>query len=331
MSRETRKYLPDRFKWALLSAAFGLTGLLIFAFLKSTNSDDPAESSSDSPALPYSNGNPSGSEVSRTVEVEREVAEIPLDAGPEQQLRAIRSLARQGTVSAINQIAVFIADQPEGDFRERVVDIGSNIPGLEAVSTALDLLQTSSDPGVIRMAQEIFIRRADAAAMQEILDIYDKSSDAVLRDRLERTVACIQTEEAIPILKQVVAPIDSPATDGMVLASAQAMSQIGTPEAVDILFTRLDGEKQGKSRYLIASTIDEVRNPKAEARFQAVASGANKLPYEVQTRVIAISGLLHFPSAETKELLADLKTDENELIASVADETLTEINRRQEE
>jgi HEAT repeat protein len=178
------------------------------------------------------------------------------------------------------------------------------------------------------MSQEIFARLADAAAIQYVLDLYDSSNDFQLRDRLERTVAQISSENAVPALKLVLSDNGTPASDGMIQATARALRQIGTAPAVDSLIERLNNEQNDEGRSLIAAQINEVRAPTAEASLQSAALGKSKFANQLQTRLTAIGTLLHYPSAETQELLSSLATDTDTQIASAARETLAEIKRR---
>jgi HEAT repeat protein len=254
-----------------------------------------------------------------------------LQLSPDQQsaqLEAVRRLAALGTPDAVNELASFIAELPPGDFREQVVHLASAISNTAAVPTALQLLQSSLDAGVIRMCQEIFSRLANAETMQSMLDMYDNSADPALRDRLERTVACVSNEEAVPALKFVVMDTAMPTTDGMIRASAQALRQMGTPPAADALIERLNSEQSDAAGGIIAEQIAGIRNPIAEPSLHTAARGNSKFATNVRTRVAAIGALLNHPSAETQELLGALINDPQQEVASSAKEILSEIQRR---
>ncbi|MFZ4682917.1 MAG: HEAT repeat domain-containing protein [Terrimicrobiaceae bacterium] len=240
----------------------------------------------------------------------------------------IKQLARLGTAAAIQDLAHILESLPLGDLREEAVRIASTAGNPEAVPVVLDLLQSTDDAGVIRMSQEILARLAGPESIQSMLSIYDDSTDTEFRDRLERTVAYISTEEAVPVLKLVVSDISTPATDGMIRAGAQALRKIGTPPAVDTLIERLNSETNEEGRSVIAAQIGEVRAPSAEASLQSAALGQSKFASQVQTRVTAIGTLLYYPSAETQELLAGLAADPDQQISAAATDILTEIKKR---
>lgn len=228
----------------------------------------------------------------------------------------------------LRQIAATIASLPPGDAREEAVAAAADSADRSAVPAALELLQTSTDAGVVRMSQEIFARMADTEALQSMLDIYDASADPVLRARLEQTVGCIQSEEAVPGLMLVLSDLETPGTDGMIQAGAQALRQIGTPPAVDALLERLDGERAEEARSQFAEQLREVSNPVAETSLQNAARGETKIASRPQTRIAAINTLLNYPSAETQELLASLASDPAPGVAEAAAETLLAIRQR---
>lgn len=244
------------------------------------------------------------------------------------QLEAVFSLALAGTFEAIHKMATLIVSLPPGDRREEVVRLGSSVANPEAVPAALELLQSADDPGVIRMSQEIFSRLADEEAVQGILDIYDSSNDLDLRNRLESTIASISTEDASRALMFVVSDTAMSARDGMILASAQALRQIGTPPAVDALIERLDSEQTEEGRSLIAVEVAEIRNPLAEASLQNAALGQSRFATQAQTRIAAISTLRHYPSGETQELLLSLSADSDHQVSAAAIESLLEIKKQ---
>lgn len=253
----------------------------------------------------------------------------PSDSSEEgASIQTIESLVASGSPGALQQIALIIRNLPPGDEREEAVRIASTITNPSAVPQSLEFLQNASDPGVIRLSQEIFARLADAASIQALLDIYDSSDSSELRDRLERTVAYIHSEEAVPVLKLVLADNETPAADGMIRASAQALRQIGTQPAVDSLIERLNYEKTDECRSLISAQFREVRNPVAELCIQSAALGQSKFATQHHTRVAAIGVLLNYPSAETQDLLASLASDPDSRVVATASEILGEIRRR---
>ncbi|MDZ4401929.1 hypothetical protein [Prosthecobacter sp.] len=243
-------------------------------------------------------------------------------------LEAAQRLAAQGTPEALHELAALIAGLPPGAIREQVVRLASAISNPAAVPAALKLLQSSADAGVIRMCQEIFSKLATTETMQSILDMHDNSTDPALRDRLERTVATISNEEALPALKFVVMDTTMPTTDGMIRASAQALRQMGTAPAVDALIERLNSEQSDAAGGIIAEQIAGIRNPVAEPSLHTAARGNSKFATNVRTRVAAIGALLNHPSAETQELLGALSNDPQQEVASSAKEILSEIQRR---
>lgn len=243
-------------------------------------------------------------------------------------LGRVEHLARLGTPAALQDLARIIESLPPGDLREEAVRVASTVDNAESIPVVLDFLQSSADAGVIRMSQEIFARLADPESIQSMVDIYDASTDEELRDRLERTVAYISTEEAVPVLILVVTDTTTPATDGMIRASAQALRQIGTAPAVDSLIERLNIEQNEEGRSAIAMQIAEVRNPAAETSLQTAAVGQSKFASQPQTRITAIGTLLNYPSAETQTLLTSLASDPTPGVAEAAAEVLGEIQHR---
>lgn len=243
-------------------------------------------------------------------------------------LQTVEQLSKLGTAAVIHNLAQILKSLPPGDLREEAVRIASTVDNSEAVPAVLVLLQSTDDAGIIRMSQEIFARLAGPESIQSMLDIYDASTDAELRDRLERTVAYISTEEAVTVLKFVVSDTTSPATDGMIIASAQALRQIGTAPAVDALIERLNIEQNEEGRSAIAIQIADVRNPVAETSLQTAAMGQSKFATQPQTRITAIGTLLNYPSAETQELLAFLASDATPGVGEAAAGVLGEIQRR---
>ena len=244
------------------------------------------------------------------------------------QLIAIDRLAATGSKSAVQVLATFIQGLPAGEFRDDAVRRASMSRDKQSLPALLNLLQSSEDPGIIRVAHEVFSQIADADAVQSVLDLYDNSTDEVLRQRLQKTIALAKSEEAIDPLRTVLSDMQTPAMDGMVRASAQALCQIGTQPAVDALISRLDSDENEESRGIIAAQVQEIRNPVAESSLRNASLGNTKFATSVITRLTTIRALLNHPSAETQETLLSLSSDPNLEIATAAANVLAEIRRR---
>ena len=257
------------------------------------------------------------------------VAERDLGASSQEaELMAIDKLAATGSENAVQALATFIRGLAPGDFREEVVRRASMIQDKRALPALIRLLQSAENPGIIRVAQEVFARLADADAMQRVLDLYDNSTDKALRQRLQKTIVLTKSEEAVDPLKTILSDLNIPATDGMVRASAQALCQIGTQPAVDALIARLNTDENEESRVIIAAQVQEVRNPAAETSLRNAAIGNTKSAASVITRLTAVEALLNHPSAETQETLSTLSSDPNPDIANTAANVLAEIRKR---
>jgi len=241
---------------------------------------------------------------------------------------AVDALVKDGSARAVELLAAYIESLPLDSTREEVVRRASTISDKRAMPTVLRLLSEAEDPSVFRMVQEIFIRVADADAIQDVLDRYDSSTDVEIRTRLAKTISLTSAEEAVEPLRLVVFYGGQPATDGMVLAGASALARIGTQPAIDTLLERLNAEQTDEGRYLIAARLGEVRAPSAETTLQGAALGGGKFSTQAQTRITAIGTLINYPSTETQELLASLASDPTPGVAEAAEEVLGDIQRR---
>lgn len=241
---------------------------------------------------------------------------------------AVDALVKDGSERAVEILAAYIESLPLNSTREEVVRRASTISDKRALPPVLELLSHAEDPSVFRMAQEIFIRLADAQAIQDVLDRYDGSTDVEERTRLAKTISLTSAEEAVEPLRLVVFDGGQPAGDGMVLAGASALARIGTQPAIDTLLERLNAEQTDEGRYLIAARLAEVRSPSAETTLQGAALGGGKFSTQLQTRITAIGTLINYPSTETQELLASLASDPAPGVAEAAEEVLGEIQRR---
>jgi len=256
-------------------------------------------------------------------------AEIDLRASaPSSRWDAVDALVKDGSERAVEILAAYIESLPLDSTREEVVRRASTISDKRALPPVLELLSHAEDPSVFRMAQEIFIRLADAEAIQDVLDRYDSSTDAEARARLAKTISLTSGEEAVEPLRLVVSDGGQPAGDGMVLAGASALARIGTQPAIDTLLERLNTEQTDEGRYLIAARLAEVRSPAAETTLQGAALGGGKFSTQPQTRITAIGTLINYPSTETQELLASLASDPAPGVAEAAAEVLGEIQHR---
>ncbi len=246
----------------------------------------------------------------------------------EQRLAAIDDLVRLGTPQAVEELMAFIGTLGDGDFKEEAVRRASMIANRDAVPTFLGLITTTQDMGVLRVAQEVFARLAEAESLQTILDAYDSSTDPVVRERLVRSVGSVSNEMAAPVLMQVLSDLSLPASDGMIRSSAEALRQIGTAPAVDALIERINSDPSEESRSLLTAELGLVRNPLAEASLQTAAGGNSKFGETPDARTAAIWALVNYPSAETQERLQSLQADTNVQVSFAAAEALKAIERR---
>ena len=246
----------------------------------------------------------------------------------EQQLAAVAELVNNGSPRAVEALAAFMATLHDGDFKEEVVRQGSEIANRESVPTCLGLVTTTGDAGVLRAAQAVLARLADAESIQMVLDAYDSGPDPRVRERLIDSVAAISNESAVPVLMQVLSDLSSPATDGMIRSSAQALRQIGTAPAVDALLERINADPTEESRSLLAAEVGRVINPLAETSLQTAASGTSKFAATPEARTSAIWALVNHPSAETREELQRLQNDTNGQVSFAATEALKSIDLR---
>lgn len=279
--------------------------------------------------LPQTNGPASGGFANPVLENRLAGDKHSLGSlSPEEQLKAVDELAVDGSEVAVRDLALFIHGLPHGDFREEAVRRASVITNRDSLPAILELLKTSQDPGVIRIGQEVFARLADANSFQNLVHIYDSSTDAKLRERFEQTVAGFESEKAVPLLASIVSDVNVSATDGMVRASARALRIIGTPPAVDVLINRLRTDQNADSRSVISAELQKVRNPLSKEILRDAALRSSQFAADSFVRGVAIGALVNYPSAETQETLELLKSDTDPYVALAATDALAWIQKR---
>lgn len=231
---------------------------------------------------------------------------------------------RQGDAAVLRELGAQITRLPQGVAREETVRLACSIDDPSAVPVAVDWLKHSTDEDLLRVAQQICARSTDPAIVQELLDFYDASDDDRMRDRLERTVALISSEQAVPVLNEILQDVGIPLSDGMVLASAKALARIGNSAAVDSLIGRLEKDPHEEDRAMLTDEIRTIRNPLAEERLRSIASGG----YTPHVRAAVVGALYHHPSTETMNLLQSLVSDPDPTVQRAARETIVEIEAR---
>lgn len=217
-----------------------------------------------------------------------------------------------------------IAFTEAGPEKENLVQLADTNASRESVPIALEILVESNDAGVVRAAQQIVARFADAATVQSLLDAYDAEPPAEMRDRLSQTLAAIVTEEAVPAFRQVVSDMETTALDQMVRSAAHSLAAIGTPPAVDALLERINLEPSPEGRAVLTSALEVFANPASEEVLRQTATGTNKLAKSSEARAAAVQALANIPTnTETQTLLHRLRSDPDPRVADAAGLALT--------
>lgn len=266
---------------------------------------------------------PSPETAIRLPEVPPEVAENAVRVSPSPSPAQPEEISASpgGDDTPVGTRALFerIALAEPGAEKERLVQLADSSASPESLPVALEILSVSNDAGAIRAAQQIVARLADAATVQSLLDAYDAEPPAEMRDRLSQTLAAIVTEEAVPVLRQVVGDMETAVLDQMVRSAAHSLAAIGTPPAVDALLERISAEPSPEGRVVLAEALEAVANPAAEEVLRETATGANKLASSSEARAAAVQALANVaPQSETQTLLRRLRSDADPRVADAA-------------
>jgi len=238
-------------------------------------------------------------------------------------LLEVDELVRVGSSENLKTLALFIETLPPGDYLQEVIRRTATITNTDSLPEVISLIQTSKNPDVIRVAQEIFARKADEESIKKVLDIYNsKKTSSELRDLIERTLTYVYQTEMV---NQVYINLlnDDSISDGIFTSITSALAMDGRPPSVDALTRKLNTlaiaknclyfitEECATEKILIlsAAIMDKIDNPLAEQSLQTAASGENKFSTNPLTRTTAITALRKFPSQETKDLLKVLEED----------------------
>jgi hypothetical protein len=187
-------------------------------------------------------------------------------------------------------------------------------------------MQTTEDASVRRSVSASLSRMADAPIVDELIARYDAAATVDEAADLARVVGSISSSKATNSLLALARQIPSRPEDPLDQSILDAIANVGDPQCVSFLLTKLEGCGPGEGAYMM-NVIGKINQPQAQTSLLYAAAGSKDVSAE-QGRTAAVLALKNFPNEQTYVLLDQIaSTERNAALASAATRTLADIRR----
>jgi HEAT repeat protein len=239
---------------------------------------------------------------------------------------AAEALARIGTPTATASLLNALSQMNDGSYKDQIAKRVSNISNHDSWPVLLDAMQTTEDASVRRSVSASLSRMADAPIVDELIARYDAAATVDEAADLARVVGSISSSKATNSLLALARQIPSRPEDPLDQSILDAIANVGDPQCVSFLLTKLEGCGPGEGAYMM-NVIGKINQPQAQTSLLYAAAGSKDVSAE-QGRTAAVLALKNFPNEQTYVLLDQIaSTERNAALASAATRTLADIRR----
>lgn len=223
---------------------------------------------------------------------------------PDSQVAALGAvgLAALGTRDAAAQLITAIQELAPGNTKRELTAALASFSNPEAAEMFIALAGSSQDRDVAAAIQRALGNCATGLVLTEVVQHFQSSNSSEERDNLVASIRHMQSPGCVDGLISILSDQKVVSTtEPLGLAIADTLGIIGSTNAVNYLFGRLDNLRPGDTSP-IYDAIGRVSNPESLPLLAAVAYGqiAGSAPY---SRMAAVQALGNFSSSQVAPVL----------------------------
>jgi len=239
---------------------------------------------------------------------------------PDARTRLLRAIVKAAPPGAFDEIVRLLQVEDQVAFQQQLIQAAVTLGGDRAVLPLLELVKRSASEEVRKAAAQALARAGDPRAIESLVELAKSETDAATRKLILAALGTAKSTKAVSILTDLLKRA-APEDDDTRIGAAEALADMGTPEALDALLSVIrdaPNSKEAESAIDALSSIADVNQAAVyELGTKLMESPSDELK-EKAAEILGYSG----DKRALKPLLEMLKTNPNPDLRSAAAEAL---------
>lgn len=234
-------------------------------------------------------------------------------AADQADIATAQALAGMGTPEAVIELVKLLNRTTNLQARGEIMLAAASLVNPQSADILYELMDSTVDPELASIARQALANMLDGERLHEIVDLYTVSQDETEQQNLVNLILQNRNPETIGALIELA---ENAAGDVVPLISMSAMSSlgmIGTPEAVDYLFSRLrQAGPQVDPNSPEAAAVALITNPEAMPVLLAMIQDSSP-EITAPMKVYAAQALSNYDNPQVREALNTMSQSDPDL------------------